>query len=173
MTDSAPLGLIHRRSGNPERAEHLGPYLIEPLIDAAEEGRATVYRVAIPAGSQTAISYHRLAEEFYFVLAGRGTAVLDGRNYPLETGDFCGCARHHPRVHHRPGAAGDARRPPDAGLPAGARYLLRPGTSVSIAVTTGEIRVIRGPMADKAPIPLLESHRETIYLEKKGTVPIL
>jgi mannose-6-phosphate isomerase-like protein (cupin superfamily) len=34
------------------------------------------------------VSYHRLAEEYYFVLAGRGTAVLDGREYPLVPGDF-------------------------------------------------------------------------------------
>ena len=37
---------------------------------------------------RTRISYHRVAEEYYFVLQGQGTALLDGREYLLEAGDF-------------------------------------------------------------------------------------
>ena len=29
-----------------------------------------------------------MAEEYYFVLTGHGTAVLNGQGYPLEAGDF-------------------------------------------------------------------------------------
>ena len=36
----------------------------------------------------TGVSYHRRAEEYYYVLSGRGTAVLDGRPYPLAAGGF-------------------------------------------------------------------------------------
>ena len=39
-------------------------------------------------GQRTAISYHRIAEEYYFVLAGQGTAILDGVEYTLTAGDF-------------------------------------------------------------------------------------
>ena len=86
--DNSSLKLIHRGSGSAARTERLGPYAIESLIDPGEEGRATVYRVAIAAGEHTGVSFHRVAEEFYFVLAGHGTALLDGQEYPLEAGDF-------------------------------------------------------------------------------------
>ncbi len=82
------LRLIHRHSGNTAQAQRLGPYTIESLIDLSEEGRATVYRVSIAPHQQTRISYHRVAEEYYFVMQGRGTALLDGREYLLEVGDF-------------------------------------------------------------------------------------
>ena len=71
------------------QAQQLGPYAIESLINLSEEGRATVYRVSIGPHQQTSrISYHRGAEEYYFVLKGHATAVLDGQDYRLEAGDF-------------------------------------------------------------------------------------
>jgi predicted nucleotidyltransferase/quercetin dioxygenase-like cupin family protein len=86
--DVPALGLIHRRSGNPAQTQRLGPYTIESLINRPEEGRATVYRVSIVPHQRTRISYHRVAEECYFVLRGHGTAVLDGQEYRVEAGDF-------------------------------------------------------------------------------------
>ncbi len=86
--DVSSLGLIHRRSGSAAQTQRLGPYTIESLIDLAEEGRATVYRVSIIPQQRTRISYHRVAEEYYFVLTGHGTAVLDGQEYRLKAGDF-------------------------------------------------------------------------------------
>jgi quercetin dioxygenase-like cupin family protein len=80
--------ILHRTSGDPTRVRRLGPYEIEPLIDEAEEAAGTVYRVTIAPGATTAVSHHKIAEEYYFVLAGSGTAVLDGREHPLRTGDF-------------------------------------------------------------------------------------
>lgn len=80
--------IIHRRSGDPARAEQLGPYRIEPLVDRDEERGGTAYRVHIAAGERTGVSYHRAAEEFYYVLAGGGVAILDGGEYPLRPGDF-------------------------------------------------------------------------------------
>jgi len=82
------LKLILRRSGDPERTERLGPYGLESLIEADEEGAATVWRVSIAPRQRTSVSYHLLAEEYYFVLAGSGTAILDGNPYPLAPGDF-------------------------------------------------------------------------------------
>lgn len=80
--------LIVRKSGDPDRTEKLGPYVLESLIDLAEEGAGTVYRVTIAPHQRTNVSYHREAEEYYYVLAGRGAAILDGKRYDLETGDF-------------------------------------------------------------------------------------
>ena len=78
--------VIHRASG--QKFEQLGPYGIESLIEPDEEAAGTAYRVRIGPHSRTAISYHKRAEEYYFVLAGAGTALLDGRPVPLRTGDF-------------------------------------------------------------------------------------
>jgi hypothetical protein len=69
------LKLIHRHSGDSARTQRLGPYLLESLIDADEEGAGTVYRVRIAPHERTGVS-------------GRGVAILDGREYPLVPGDF-------------------------------------------------------------------------------------
>jgi quercetin dioxygenase-like cupin family protein len=88
MSEGPGLELIHRASGDPARTEALGSYEIESLLAPHEEGAGTAYRVRIAPGARTAIGYHRIAEEFYFVLAGGGTAILDGREQPLRAGDF-------------------------------------------------------------------------------------
>jgi len=88
MPSRSRLSLIHRPSGDPARVQHLGPYAIESLVDPQEEAAGTVYRVRIAPHQRTSVSYHRVAEEYYFVLSGRGTAILDGQPYALAAGDF-------------------------------------------------------------------------------------
>lgn len=83
-----PLKLIHRGSGDATRVRRLGPYAIETLIRPEEEGATTVYRVTLAPHERTRVSYHRIAEEFYFVVAGRGLAILDGVDHPLAAGDL-------------------------------------------------------------------------------------
>jgi mannose-6-phosphate isomerase-like protein (cupin superfamily) len=83
-----PLQLIHRSSGDPANGERLGPYVIEALLTEDEEGAGTVYRVRIESHRRTSVSYHRVAEEYYYVLSGRGTAVLNGVEHALAAGDF-------------------------------------------------------------------------------------
>lgn len=80
--------LIHRASGDAANVQQLGPYQIEALIARDEERVGTVYRVRIAAHQRTNISYHKIAEEYYFVLSGHGVALLDGREHPLVPGDF-------------------------------------------------------------------------------------
>jgi quercetin dioxygenase-like cupin family protein len=80
------LQIVHRQSQS--SGLRLGPYLIESLLSEAEESAATVYRVRIDPHQRTNISYHKIAEEFYYVLAGQGTAILNGQEYPLAPGDF-------------------------------------------------------------------------------------
>ncbi len=82
------MRLLHRHSGDAARAQRLGPYILGSLIDADEEGAGTVYRVRIAPHERTGVSCHRVAEEYYYVLAGRGVAILDGREYPVVPGDF-------------------------------------------------------------------------------------
>lgn len=80
--------VIHRASGQSANVEQFGPYQIEPLLTEAEEAAATVYRVRVEANQHTSTSYHEVAEEFYFVLSGTATALLDGAPHPLKPGDF-------------------------------------------------------------------------------------
>jgi len=82
------LDVIYRPSGDPARVRRLGAYGIEALIDAGEEGAGTVYRVRIEPGQRTGITYHQVAEEYDFILAGRGKAMINGREQPVKTGDF-------------------------------------------------------------------------------------
>ncbi|MCH2129661.1 MAG: cupin domain-containing protein [Pirellulaceae bacterium] len=80
--------IVHRSSGNASAVEQFGPYKIEALLSETEEVSGTVYRVFVDANQTTRTSYHQIAEEFYFVLSGVGTAILDGSQYPIKPGDF-------------------------------------------------------------------------------------
>ena len=80
--------IVHRASGVAAEVEQFGPYQIEPLLSESEEAAATVYRVYVESNQTTLTSYHTIAEEFYFVLSGTGTAILEGQCYPLRPGDF-------------------------------------------------------------------------------------
>ena len=78
--------IIHRSTD--DAMEQLGPYRIESLLLPAEAAAGTVYRVRIEPNQRTSISYHKIAEEYYYVLAGRGVALLNGRPHELKPGDF-------------------------------------------------------------------------------------
>jgi mannose-6-phosphate isomerase-like protein (cupin superfamily) len=41
----------------------------------------------VPAGGATQRHYHKLAEEFYFILEGRGEMEIDGETRAVEAGD--------------------------------------------------------------------------------------
>ena len=103
------MKLIHRPSGDPDRTQRLGSYILESLIDADEEGAGTAYRVRIAPHERTAVSYHRVAEEYYYVLSGRGVVILEGHEYPLAPGLPALAARHYAWFCDRRRAAGDAR----------------------------------------------------------------
>lgn len=92
------LDILHRGIDSTGATDKLGPYQIETLIPVAVEGAATAYRVTIEPNQVTNTSYHRVAEELYYVLAGAGVAVLDGMAYHLKAGDFL---RLPPGVTHR------------------------------------------------------------------------
>lgn len=83
------LRILHQRadSGSTKKAK-LGPYEIESLIPPEEEGAGTAYRVRIEAHQTTSVSYHKVAEEFYYVVSGYATAILNGEPYELKEGDF-------------------------------------------------------------------------------------
>lgn len=82
------LKILHVKSGGEQPRARLGTYEIETLIPEADEGAATAYRIRIEPHQRTSTSYHRVAEEFYLVVSGAGTAVLDGVEHLLQTGDF-------------------------------------------------------------------------------------
>jgi mannose-6-phosphate isomerase-like protein (cupin superfamily) len=83
------LRILHQRLGSGSSPkQQLGPYEIESLIAPGDEASGTAYRVRIEPHQRTSVSYHKIAEEFYYVLSGTGTALLDGVPYELGPGDF-------------------------------------------------------------------------------------
>jgi mannose-6-phosphate isomerase-like protein (cupin superfamily) len=92
------LEILHRRLESADEVASLGPYQIETLIPIEQEGAATAYRVVIEPNQITNTSYHRIAEELYYVLAGAGVAYLDDKPHTLKAGDFL---RLPPGVTHR------------------------------------------------------------------------
>ena len=44
--------------------------------------------MTIPPGTQFGVHIHVGSEELYVILKGRGTALLDGAEHPVEPGDF-------------------------------------------------------------------------------------
>lgn len=83
------MEIIHAKaSPSTSTKQQLGPYQIESLIPPEQEANVTAYRVRIEPHQTSAESYHKIAEECYYVIEGSGTAILDGNEYPLEPGDF-------------------------------------------------------------------------------------
>ena len=41
----------------------------------------------VPAGGWTQMHFHKIAEEFYFILEGRGTMMIDGESRAVGPGD--------------------------------------------------------------------------------------
>ncbi|MEM6823004.1 MAG: cupin domain-containing protein [Verrucomicrobiota bacterium] len=80
--------ILHYSKGQSSSIQHLGPYALETLVSESEEITMTAYRVSIAPHSTTATSYHKYAEEIYYVLEGKGQAVLNNRPYRLHVGDF-------------------------------------------------------------------------------------
>lgn len=83
-----PHRILHVRDDGSGERKRLGPYEIESLIPLADEGAGTAYRVRIEPHSTTSVSYHKLAEEYYFVISGSGVAILNGEPFELKAGDF-------------------------------------------------------------------------------------
>ena len=92
------MKILHNRKLPDGTVESLGPYAIESLVPVDEEGRFTAYRVRIEPNQETSESYHKMAEEIYYVIAGKGTAFLDDIAFILEPGDFL---RLPPGTRHR------------------------------------------------------------------------
>lgn len=86
--DSTGLKLLHVTADSATEVRKLGPYQIESLIPPEHEGAGTAYRVRIEPHQRTSVSYHKIAEEYYYVLSGHGVAILNGAEHQLQQGDF-------------------------------------------------------------------------------------
>ena len=80
--------IIHHHADDVSPKQKLGPYEIESLIAPEDEACGTAYRVRIEPNQTTGVSFHKIAEEFYYVLSGSGTAILNGQSHRLRKGDF-------------------------------------------------------------------------------------
>lgn len=54
------------------------------------------YTVLKPGREATVTHHHQFADEFLFILSGRGELRLDGKPYELNTGDFVGLPARGP-----------------------------------------------------------------------------
>ena len=103
-TVSPKTSILHVSAAGVAPGRPMGPYEITTLISVEAEAATTAYRVRIEPHQSTATSYHLIAEELYFVIEGRGLAILNGVEYPLEAGDFL---RLPPGVRHAFRTGGD------------------------------------------------------------------
>lgn len=62
---------------------------IRSLLDLsnAPVQNQSLAEATLPAGSATERHYHRLSEEFYFILEGTGEMEIDGQSQAVATGD--------------------------------------------------------------------------------------
>lgn len=95
--DPRSPAVLHVPASQATVTQELGPYQVTALISEDQECGGTAYRVKIQPHQITAVSYHKIAEEFYYVLSGSGTAILSGQAYELHVGDFL---RLPPRTTH-------------------------------------------------------------------------
>ena len=90
--------ILHNGDSSEGDIQKLGPYRIESLVPPDQEGQFTAYRVRIEPRQVTSESFHKVAEEIYFVVSGSGVAVLDDKEFELMAGDFL---RLPPGTRHR------------------------------------------------------------------------
>jgi len=62
---------------------------IRSLLDRtnAPVRHQSLAEAAVPVGRPTERHYHKLSEEFYFILEGTGTMEIDGETRPVNPGD--------------------------------------------------------------------------------------
>lgn len=87
MEEHSPA-ILHIHTDQEMSSQELGPYEITSLISEEQESGGTAYQVRIKPHKKTAVSFHKIAEEFYYVLSGSGSAILNGKVYELRRGDF-------------------------------------------------------------------------------------
>jgi quercetin dioxygenase-like cupin family protein len=80
--------ILHVSAQQGSQPQRLGPYEIQSLIPREQELAGTAYRVRIEPHQCTSVSYHTQAEEYYYVISGFGTAILNGVEHRLAQGDF-------------------------------------------------------------------------------------
>lgn len=57
-----------------------------PEDQGASKGHSLAY-VVIPPGKSSLHHYHPVAEETYYILAGKAKMIVDGEEFPLKPGD--------------------------------------------------------------------------------------
>jgi mannose-6-phosphate isomerase-like protein (cupin superfamily) len=70
----------------------LGERVFELIGNSPESGEARLHSLAhivIPAGKSSARHYHKTSEETYYILAGEGRMVVDGKEFTLQPGQAC------------------------------------------------------------------------------------
>ena len=54
-----------------------------------------MFRDTMPSGASTGVHVHRQADEFFYVISGKGLALIDGTELPVEADDIVFAPRGH------------------------------------------------------------------------------
>ena len=65
--------------------------------------RVEIFRDTMPGGASTGVHVHQQADEFFYVVSGKGLALVDGQEVPVEGDDLIFVPRGH---DHRLKSAG-------------------------------------------------------------------
>jgi mannose-6-phosphate isomerase-like protein (cupin superfamily) len=76
------------------------------LVDGQMEGVVTASRIVLEPGASVGEHTHADTEEFYLILEGRGTGILDGERFPVGPGDA-----YLLKVGHTHGLVNDSEGP--------------------------------------------------------------
>jgi uncharacterized cupin superfamily protein len=106
MSDTKPYpGLLRRADIERAQGTHSHPWNPNSQMTGTQLARmaglqrAGVSIVRIAPGKESFVYHaHHTEEEWIYILSGRGVALIDGREYEMEAGDFVGFAT--PSVAH-------------------------------------------------------------------------
>ena len=69
--------------------------------------KQSLAEATVPAGGATERHYHKLSEEFYFILDGAGMVEIDGESRHVKAGDASGASRATTRTATVPAVSAD------------------------------------------------------------------
>jgi mannose-6-phosphate isomerase-like protein (cupin superfamily) len=110
------------KAGDGERLPGERRTLVKATPQTGTQG-AEMFRDTMPPGTSTGVHVHHQADEFFYVVSGKGLALVDGTELPVEADDIVFVPRGHDHrvkssgpaplelvfLVDRPGLAGDFR----------------------------------------------------------------
>jgi len=86
-SDSTCMKVVNRDQANIIRTRHGSE--LRPLIDrtSSAASQCSLAEEMLPPGHAVTPHHHRLLEEIYYIVEGRGTMIIDDERHPVAAGD--------------------------------------------------------------------------------------